>query len=37
MSARLGTFRLLEIDGSHQAMFTRPAELAQALIAAAAS
>jgi pimeloyl-ACP methyl ester carboxylesterase len=32
MSSRLGTFRLLEIDGSHEAMFTRPDDVAQALI-----
>jgi hypothetical protein len=36
MSARLGAFRLLEIDGSHQVLFTRPAELAETIIAAAA-
>jgi pimeloyl-ACP methyl ester carboxylesterase len=35
MSARLGAFRLLEIDGSHQVMFTGPAELSEAIIAAA--
>jgi hypothetical protein len=34
MSAQLGAFWLLEIDGSHQVLFTRPAELAEAIIAA---
>jgi pimeloyl-ACP methyl ester carboxylesterase len=36
MSARLGTFDLVEVDGSHEVMFTRPAELADKLIAASA-
>ena len=34
MSSRLGAFKLLEMDGSHEVMFTRPAELAQKLIEA---
>jgi pimeloyl-ACP methyl ester carboxylesterase len=34
MSSRLGAFKLLEMDGSHEAMFTRPAELATKIIAA---
>jgi len=34
MSSRLGTFELVEMDGSHEVLFTRPAELANALIAA---
>jgi len=34
MSSRLGTFELLELDGSHEVLFTRPAELADNLIAA---
>jgi len=32
MSSRLGTFKLLEMDGSHEVMFTRPCELADKLI-----
>jgi hypothetical protein len=36
MSARLGACTLLEMDGSHEAMFTRPAALAESLIAASA-
>jgi pimeloyl-ACP methyl ester carboxylesterase len=35
MSSRLGSFKLLEIGGSHEVMFTRPAELAQVLVDAA--
>jgi hypothetical protein len=35
MSSRLGTFTLLEMDGSHEVMFTRPAELADKIIEAA--
>jgi pimeloyl-ACP methyl ester carboxylesterase len=35
MSSRLGDFRLLEIAGSHEAMFTRPDDVADALAAAA--
>ena len=35
MSSRLGDFRLLEMDGSHEVMFTRPAELARKLAEAA--
>jgi len=34
MSSRLGAFRLLEMDGSHEVMFTRPAELADKVIEA---
>jgi pimeloyl-ACP methyl ester carboxylesterase len=34
MSSRLGAFRLLEMDGSHEVMFTRPAELAEKIIEA---
>jgi pimeloyl-ACP methyl ester carboxylesterase len=36
MSSRLGDFRLLEIDGSHEAMFTRPDDVAGAFLAASA-
>jgi hypothetical protein len=36
MSSRLGDFRLLEGDGSHEAMFTRPDDVAGALAGAAA-
>jgi hypothetical protein len=35
MSSRLGTFEFIEMDGSHEVLFTRPAELADKLIAAA--
>ena len=31
MSSRLGRFKLVEMDGSHEVMFTRPAELAAKL------
>jgi hypothetical protein len=34
MSSRLGAFKLLEMDGSHEVMFTRPRELADKLIEA---
>ena len=34
MSSRLGTFKLVEMDGSHEVMFTRPAELAEKLLEA---
>ena len=34
MSSRLGDFRLLEMDGSHEVMFTRPGELTENIIAA---
>ena len=34
MSSRLGEFKLLEMDGSHEVMFTRPAELAVKIIEA---
>jgi pimeloyl-ACP methyl ester carboxylesterase len=36
MSSRLGACKLLEMDGSHEVMFTRPAELADKLIEASA-
>src|SRR5207244_12157641 len=32
MSSRLGAFDLFEISGSHEVMFTRPAEVAQAIL-----
>jgi pimeloyl-ACP methyl ester carboxylesterase len=32
MSSRLGEFRLIEIDGSHEAMFSRPDDVAAALM-----
>jgi pimeloyl-ACP methyl ester carboxylesterase len=35
MSSRLGRFKLVEMGGSHEVMFTRPAELAQRLVEAA--
>jgi pimeloyl-ACP methyl ester carboxylesterase len=35
MSSRLGTFKLVEMDGSHEVMFTRPSELAGKLLDAA--
>ena len=31
MSSRLGEFKLLEMDGSHEVMFTRPEELAETI------
>lgn len=34
MSSRLGPHRLVEMDGSHEVMFTRPAELANKMIEA---
>ena len=34
MSSRLGAFKLLEMDGSHEVMFTRPGELADKIIEA---
>ena len=34
MSSRLGAFKLLEMDGSHEVMFTRPAELAAKILEA---
>jgi pimeloyl-ACP methyl ester carboxylesterase len=34
MSARLGKFKLLEMDGGHEVMFTRPAELVDKIIEA---
>ena len=35
MSSRLGKFKLVEMGGSHEVMFTRPAELAGKLVEAA--
>jgi hypothetical protein len=35
MSSRLGDFKLVEMGGSHEVMFTRPAELAGRLVEAA--
>ena len=32
MSSRLGAFKLVEMDGSHEVMFTRPTELAAKII-----
>jgi hypothetical protein len=32
MSSRLGEFKLVEMGGSHEVMFTRPAELARKLV-----
>jgi hypothetical protein len=37
MSSRLGAFKLLEMDGSHEVMFTRPAELADKIIEASSN
>ncbi len=34
MSSRLGTYKLVEMDGGHEVLFTRPAELAEKLIEA---
>jgi len=34
MSSRLGSFKLVEMDGGHEVMFTRPQELARTLIEA---
>jgi hypothetical protein len=34
MSSRLGTFKLLEMEGGHDVLFTRPEELADKLIEA---
>jgi len=34
MSSRLGAYKLVEMDGSHEVMFTRPAEVADKLIEA---
>ena len=36
MSSRLGDYKLLEMDGSHEVMFTRPDELAERIIEASA-
>ena len=35
MSSRLGTFKLVRMDGGHEVMFSRPAELTEKLIEAA--
>jgi len=37
MSSRLGAFRLLEMDGGHEVMFTRPGELVELIIEATAA
>jgi pimeloyl-ACP methyl ester carboxylesterase len=34
MSSRLGKFKMIEMDGGHEVMFTRPAELADKIIEA---
>jgi pimeloyl-ACP methyl ester carboxylesterase len=34
MSSRLGGFKLIEMDGSHEVMFTRPKELADKIVEA---
>ena len=34
MSSRLGASKVVEMDGSHEVMFTRPAELSEKLIEA---
>jgi hypothetical protein len=34
MSSRLGIYKLVEMEGSHEVMFTRPAELASKLLEA---
>jgi hypothetical protein len=34
MSSRLGQFKFLEMDGSHEVMFTRAEELANKIIEA---
>jgi pimeloyl-ACP methyl ester carboxylesterase len=34
MSSRLGAFKLIEMDGSHEVMFTRPEELAEKILEA---
>jgi hypothetical protein len=35
MSSRLGEFKLVEMAGSHEALFTRPQELAENILLAA--
>jgi pimeloyl-ACP methyl ester carboxylesterase len=37
MSSRLANFKLIEMDGGHEVMFTRPAELAERIIEASIS
>ena len=37
MSSRLGKFKLLEMDGSHEVLFTRPAELAEKIVEASSN
>jgi hypothetical protein len=34
MSTRLGTFRLVEMSGSHEALFTKPIGLADKIVEA---
>jgi hypothetical protein len=34
MSSRLGKFKLLEMDGSHEVMFTHPEQLADKILEA---
>ena len=34
ITSRLGTFKLVEMDGSHEVMFTRPVELAERIVEA---
>ena len=34
MASRLGTYKLVEMDGGHEVLFTRPAELAEKLVEA---
>jgi hypothetical protein len=36
MSSRLGPHNLIEMDGSHEVMFTRPTELTDKIIEASA-
>jgi hypothetical protein len=36
MSSRLGACKVLEMDGSHEVMFTRPVELAEKIVVASA-
>ena len=34
MTSHLSTYKLVEMDGSHEVLFTRPAEVADNIIAA---
>ena len=34
MTSHLSTYKLVEMDGSHEGLFTRPAEVADNIIAA---